>query len=224
MGCSFTYGNGLNYNEIFSTQLSDYIHHPVYNLGLDGACIKESLYIMRHPEILNQLVQNKNQINYVIYTFIDQHFQRLYSDMCRKPEPNFTADKNYTYLKYKETKFSFYRSLTYYYINNYFAFSINYNPVKLFNLYVKELNREIKKQFKNNNKETKLVLLIYRNDNNLIEQGFDELKQNGIIVIDIKNLVKEDLTNLEYTTNDKFHPNAKAWQVIVPALAKELNL
>ena len=122
MGCSFTYGNGLNNEETFSSQLSHYTNYTVYNLGLDGASIRESLYLLRTPAILNQLISDKKAVKYVIFTFIDDQMVRLHSDVYRIPEPQFIHDKNYTHLKYKETKFSFYRTFFYFYISRHIAF------------------------------------------------------------------------------------------------------
>ena len=56
-------------------------------------------------------------------------------------------------------------------------------------------------------------------------EELEKLEKEGIIIVKVKDIANIDVKSPEYTISPKdFHPNAKAWQVIVPVLAKELNL
>ena len=86
-------------------------------------------------------------------------------------------------------------------------------------LYAKEIKKEIEKQF---GKDVKLSILVVK------EFGFenwDELKSDGINIINLNEILGFDINTREYQiscTNN--HPNEKAWEVILPALIKELSL
>ena len=61
------------------------------------------------------------------------------------------------------------------------------------------------------------------NNEKEIPEIWEELEQEGYTVIDLKKVVDVDLLDNEYLA-DGFHPNAKAWNVIIPQLIKELNI
>ncbi len=226
-GCSFAYGAGLNDNETFSAVLSKYTHSNVYNIAIPGASPRELLYILRNPELLDKLIPPKN-IQYFIYVYIYDHKRRLYSNMRpivpffktvkynnlspKNPEQYYTGLK---FIKIPNTINSFY---TIKYINN-FLYNHQYfkNSNILLNMYIKEIHKEIKKNFG----DTKFVIFVYNNEGN---ENFQELENDGIIIIKSSDILKENLNDLKYKIYDKEHPNAKAWEVIVPAFAKELNL
>ena len=52
---------------------------------------------------------------------------------------------------------------------------------------------------------------------------WEEFKKEGFIIYDLKEKIDVDLTNPEYLLPD-LHPNAKAWNTVVPKLAKDFNL
>lgn len=93
---------------------------------------------------------------------------------------------------------------------------------ELFNIYLKAINTEIKTNFKNSKQEPpQLIVLLYDDSENI--RNF--AKENGITVIGLSQLIDIDLDNVEYQISQTdCHPNSKAWDVIVPALVKELNL
>ena len=215
LGCSFTYGDLLENENAFHSQLSKYIHRNVYNLGLSASSPREILYIFNNPEILDKLIDKSDNIEYFIYTYIIDHKRRLYSNL-RPLSPFYISDKDYKRLIYLELPSWLNHLYTIRYINT-ILFDNNYykNNSLLFNLYMREINQKIKSDFK----KAKFVIFVYEDDNTL---DWEKLKKEGIIVIQRSDL-NLDLEDSKYKVSDG-HPSAKAWQVIVPALAKELNL
>lgn len=215
LGCSFTYGTLLDDDNTFSAILSRYTQRNVYNLGLEGASLKESLYIISAEDIRKTLIKEKD-IDYFIFTYIDGHARRLNFNH-RIHTPKFKQKGNeLVYCKYN------YITQSSFLINKFLHYMAFYDEktlkhlLKLQELYIKELNRIIKMNYP----DAKLVIFIYI-DNDGVD--WDSIRDAGIIVIDVKELLDVDLQNDEYRFPDT-HPNEKAWQVIVPAIAKRLNL
>lgn len=227
LGCSFAYGEGLNEDENFSGVLSKFTKRAIYNLARGGHSQKTSLYILRENfnNTNEDILKNNNQVEYVIYTYIDNHLRRLYVNVAFSPVPDYkiVKENNNLHLKYKKNYF--YKNLYLYKNLTEFIYKIKMkqdanNVFNIFCLYIKEINNEIKTKFNANGHETQLVILVYQN--NGIED-WDILRKEGIIVIDINELLGFDINQDEYQLSD-FHPNAKAWEVITPELIKKLNL
>lgn len=220
-GCSFTYGQHLEDKYAFHSVLSKYTKRNVYNLGICGGSPRESLYLLRDKQIINQTVQNQN-VEYVIYTYIQDQKRRLYTDITGNV-PHFKKTEKGNALKFYNRHSYLYRTYTYRNITNYIYMNFikDKDKYNLLRLYIKEINQEIKKTFGEN---TKFVILIYDDEKNDI-QFFNSLSKEGLIIIDLNNLLHIDLDNNKYkiSENDS-HPNSKAWEVIVPALVKELKL
>ncbi len=218
-GCSFTYGDKLNTNEIFSSILSNFTHRNVYNIGLSGGSPRDILYILNNTEILNKLIINKTNIEYFIYTYIYDHKRRLYSN-TRPTVPFFIPIKNYKKLQYIYLPLLINHSYIINYIN-YFLYNKGFfvNKNKLFKLYMQEIKNKIKSVCKS----SEFIILVYDYEVSDI-QMFTELEKAGFKVIYLDKILNFNINDDQYQVPDKFHPNAKAWQVIVPALAKELNL
>ncbi len=219
IGCSFVYGYKLNENETISAQLSKYTGRTVYNLGIVGASPREILYMMENDNIRNKLI--KEAPEYIIYPYISHHLARLYTDIrFYKPCP---------YYKLKNSK------LEYYHKNSLIINSQIYRKILelkyknitddeafgLFCIYMKQINEEIKKHYPN----TKFVILIYEDNVPDTHHNWNLLKDYGIIVLNASEIAGENIYTTPYfiAPNDT-HPNAKAWETIVPALSKELNL
>ena len=218
MGCSYAYGLWLDDTETLASTISEKTDRSVYNLGVIGTSPREMLYILRDKKLRNNQLNNQKDFKYIIYPYISHHLFRLYIDTksytC-SPYYKQTKDglefyrKNpqicnlYTYKKLLELKYS--------QINNKESF-------KLFCLYMKEINKEIKENFNN----TKFVILVYED---YIGQNWQLLEKEGVIIIKVKDLIKTEIIQPQYTISETdIHPNAKAWETIVPELIKELNL
>ncbi len=224
MGCSFTHGSTLNDHETFNYVLANYIKHPVYNLGVSSGSTREMLYFLRNKELFKYYTDEKTEnIEYIIYTFIPDHLYRMiYDPYIYSPHfevVNVTSDGNLKkHLVYRKLNKTLKKIFICRYIEEHKFYKYNNNLLELFNLYISEINDEIKKNYK----PAKFVIFIYEDSNKI---NWDLYEQQGIKVIKAKDILNVNLQSNEYYISDMdHHPNAKAWQVIVPALAKELNL
>ena len=52
---------------------------------------------------------------------------------------------------------------------------------------------------------------------------WDVLEKEGFIIVDSKDLIGRIYTK-EDTAEDNFHPNAQAWEELIPPLVKKLKL
>lgn len=218
-GCSFVFGYGIPYKDTFGFLLSDYTKYNVYNIAVCGGSPKELLYILKNKPMLKKILKPKasGKIRYFIYTYISAHDARLYYNTNRK-SPNFRLKSGkliYSKEKQLNVNLEMYPVIRNY-INEHFI--PKHKIFKLLTSYFEQINDEIKKEF---GKDTKFVLLIYENDNNY---NWKLLEEEGIKVIIIKDIVPYNMEEPQYRLWDNWHPSKKAWEVIVPKVAKELNL
>ncbi len=231
-GCSYTWGDYLEYKDTFGAVLTKFFpKYKVYNIGMTGASPKETLYILRNYEkyqnkkILPTLTK-ENDVKYFIYTAIpDQKIRIFVNHRFFVPTPLFKIQKSKSgekQLKYYESNNPIYKT---------FAYSVcanKYMPPKIFDKYIKNLftlyMQEIKKEVETIYPNAKFVLFIY--DNYVFQSNeFDTqaIKNLGIDVIKLNEISTIDFSNEKYQTFES-HPNGKAWQEIVPLLGKELDL
>lgn len=218
-GCSYTYGWNLDNNQTFSYKLYKETGRTVFNFGLVGTGVQQTLFMLQ-----NNILKCIPQPEYIIYTFISDHINRL--NVC------FSFDQyGVIYYKYNENKDLVLMSdLDLYYWHSYILRRI-YNFLYTKNLFIFNrdnyefllkhflaVNNEIKKSSNN----TKFVLFVYEGDS-IIKNIEEELKKNGIIIIYLSQLSKENFLDRKYMVDDS-HPNEKAWDVIVPLLIKKLNI
>lgn len=220
-GCSFVYGDSLKDNETFSAQLSKYTNRSVYNYGVSSGSPKETLYILRYYKEL----QNIKNPEYIIFTYVTDHKRRLYMYSwtdCELDMPRFKKINNSLVYDSKKRNI-LYESRFAILLSEYIAEKKSLLPETndLLNLYFTEIQKEIKRLYPN----TKFAILVYFEDgtenwNYLLKQGIDVINVQSLIDKDIK-----DIHSVEYIiAPDDIHPNAKAWQVIIPPLVKNLHL
>lgn len=221
LGCSFTYGSDLKYDETFGYLLSKYTKRPVFNLGIPGGGPREMLYLVRTNKIIDLSQKEKNNVDYIIYTYIWDHQIRLYANL-RPLVPKYKKTKYNTLVEQKlhfYNKSFIYNSLTRF---KFFNYDIN-NSFNLLNTYISEINKEICNKFNYQKTPPKFIVLVYTD--NINENGWEDLKkEKNITIINVKDLTGKDLNNNKEYLTFSDHPNAKAWDVIVPALVKKLNI
>lgn len=218
MGCSYAYGLFLDEDEIPSAILSRETSRTVYNLGIPAGSPREMLYILRSDEYRKKLFGNKTDFEYIIYPYISHHRFRLYQNTLQYAITPSYKVKN-EHLVYNPQNVILANSylcrkfleLRYFNINQCSAF-------KLHSLYMKEINREIKKHFP----QTKFVMLIYEDH---LNEDRTELEKEGIIIKKANDLTNANINSEKYKLSGiNSHPNEKAWELVIPALVKELNL
>ena len=86
-------------------------------------------------------------------------------------------------------------------------------------LYLKEINKEIKKIY---GKDTQLVVL---DTNEKHDKFLDKFDLGDIKLLKLDEMTNVNLNSPRYHISARdIHPNRKTWEVIVPLLVKELNL
>ena len=211
LGCSFTYGEGLKDNETFSYKLSKLTKRPVYNYGLRGLGLQEAIYL-----ILKNHIQIKEPPEYIIYTYIGDHEERLLYSRIRGLE----------HLSFKNKE-----GLPIY-IQNANLSNRFYSLVLLNSLINRNLPNDIKQRntiehfilFKNliqKNYPKAKIIVFYYEDNTYHNYVIDKINEIGIETIKMKDLgiQSEKLPKLI-----DGHPAASAWDIVVPKLIKYINI
>ena len=143
---------------------------------------------------------------------------------------NYYIDKNNNFKKVKHSFYPFYLLFTVkHYLENrcgILAWEEKQNHYPLFKRTMLECVKAIKKNFPN----TKFVILdfpdvsVFSEKKEVLSDDIIKyLESIGIIYINVEDLIGHKITD-EYRLSDKDHPNEKAWDEIIPALVKKLNL
>lgn len=225
-GCSFAYGENLKENQTFSYKIAMKTKRPVYNRAMSSWSVQHMLFQLQNEIIF----KNNEKPEFIIYVFMSDHMRRMFVPMFFPTEDYY----NLRYLKKGNTLILEdinKKSLRGLYIKNlleetYVIRCKLKQPTESFDtlkLMLKESKKEAEKKYSG----VKFVVLKYMNVNNywyLNTNRWQELEKEGFIILDTKKLTRKDLSKNEYKQKDNIHPNEKAWDIIVPALIKELNL
>lgn len=221
LGCSFTYGHLLKDNETFGAVLSDYTDKSVYNWGLNSSSPREILYLLHQKDIIKKLIEDRSNVEYVIYTYIPDHIFRLYYNLSEL-SPIYKLKDNSKLIYKRNTPYNvtfLSRELQ----RVKYKYTSEEKRQKYFSLYIKEINEEIKKNFKFKDKNTKFVILIYYPEGIKDWNKISEL-DNNIITVNVSDIAQTDIYDDKYRiSKDDIHPNAEAWKIIVPNLIKYLD-
>lgn len=227
-GCSYAYGLDLKDNETFSYKLSKYTKRPVYNRGICGGSIQHSILQaqddtfykeIKEPEYIIFVQQTRWQLlRLFMYNFL------IWDDILY---PRFEVNNN----DLKQIEDIPYFSGLYiikilYFIRQNLIFKNQFcdKNIDFLLLHFLKLKSEIHKHWKN----TKFVVLFYYQDREPKE--FDnklkeKLEENDFIVLNTEELTGIKLYGKEYQLSETDqHPNAKAWDIVVPKLAEKLKL
>lgn len=226
-GCSYAWGVGLNLNQTFGSKLSKLSNRPVYNRSFIAWSVQHMLYQLRKEPDLDKI---KNP-EFIIYTFFSDQLNRLNTF-------SFHPTSDIFYLKYKEENgkliedypispflYKFYltrclsRNIWSNKVQNPELWNENFDLLKLLFEQSKEITD---KKYPN----SKFVILIYNESPGywyIETDRWKELEKEGFIVLDTNKITKSDLSLDKYKLEDG-HPNEAAWNLIVPALVKKLNM
>lgn len=227
-GCSFAYGSKLNENQTFSYKLAKATNSTVYNRAFPGWGAQQMLYQLRRDDFYKQI----NPPDYIIYTFIDDHINRLNNYQWGGIWGNQVnlryKNENGTLVEvkplFKPIWFLFtvkeIQHFTEQYLNSFYNYPKN---LEMFSLIMRESLKRIREHYPN----VKFIILIYSNCSCLDSKEmamFKSLEKQGFIILKTSDIVKENLNDPIYHFKEDCHPREKAWDVIVPGLVKKLNL
>lgn len=228
-GCSNTYGFGLNLQQTLGYKLAELSHRNVYNRAIPGLGIQHFVQILENCNIEKEIPEPE----YIIYVYSACHNIRLYLkvlSLYNEIEPVlYSYENGELKLSYKNLS-PLYRL---YVLRQMLSTSdmknvmSNRNYEKDFELIEAlflKANSLIKKKFPG----CKFVILLYQDYDEpwfYEPEHWQKLKENGIIIMDSMKITNSKylFSNEIYTLPD-MHPNEHAWDVITPALVKELNL
>ncbi len=224
LGCSYAYGQGLTDEQTMGHKLSEYTKRPVYNYSLPGKGLQNTIYILQ-KDMLDESINNPE---YVIYVFMSDQIRRLYSTVCLHDYtgyPVYKVQRDGTVVL-KTNYYPVYRQFyTFYFFNNiyqiYFNMKFKKKHSRIINAYFKEIHKQIQRKYPN----AKFVILMYEDNGNNFGLNLQPLIDDGIEIIHTNELTDVRLLDDEYhiAPND-FHPNEKAWDILVPALSQRLGL
>ena len=227
-GCSYTYGLHLSPDQVFSYKLAHQTKRPVYNRAWQGWGIQHMLEQTTHKEVF----ENIPEPEYIIYTFIDDHFRRLYISHI-SPYDFLTKDQylNYELKNEKLIKKTNKNKIKTFISNTYIAKTIREYQLQKFINNQRLSNKKIdfallhflesKKNIDNYWKNTKFIVFFY-DDTTMNKILASKLEENGFITITSKELTKEDLSNEKYCFDN--HPTEEAWDLLTPLIVEKLEL
>ncbi len=231
-GCSFAYGDGLENDETFSYNLGKELpEYRIYNRARGGWTTSQMLY-----QLENKDFSDIPNVKDVIYIFIPEHILRnirnpwcpsCYSPVYELNQDNFPNFKSFS-LKYIDIPLKKIISKQYimYFYETVYVKGIQYKYKKYDMNLAKSLliktNNLIKSKM---GKDVNFIILRYdRGKNEPYNWMFEELKNEGIIVVSLKKLSDTDYNTREYQLSDyDKHPNARAWKEITPLFVKYLQ-
>lgn len=215
VGCSYTYGERIKNDETLGYHIYKNTDSTVYNMGLNGASPREILYMLRDDtSFLDKFTNNNNNISIILYTFIDDHLRRLYSD-SRPRVPRYKLKNGELIYLQPIPHSELIQNVFYDNITKIIPISEQY---KLFNNYMININNAIKNKFGYN---TKFVIFIY-DERHFKNPNWKELEDKGIKIIKLENLTDKNIFDDEYLAYDGYHPNHKAWNIICPKLIDKM--
>ena len=239
-GCSFAYGHLLADNQTINYKLSELTQRNVFNFALCTCGIQHMLYIINQNffGIIDKFNPSSHfpSPEYAIFVYIPSHLQRLQANIFPNIQTNginlqYRINNNKLILKdySSDILYKTYLVKFFYYmidkINESDSLKYKYNSFMLANEIFLESKRLLEKKFP----DIKFVILNYQteNDESYLEFDFmqDVLKKEGFIVINSSDLIKRKFKyHSKDTVKDGYHPSPLAWDILLPAFVKELNL
>ena len=216
IGSSRTHGYTLPEEECLHTILANATNRTVYNLGIAGSSLKETLYLFKERD--KTPIQKNQSVKYVIYDYqidLKQGIENCKRAVC----PRFKQNPNNQTLDLEQNHL-FYNSEIYRSLKNIKAKTkseMETTGIQI--LYLKEINKEIKKIY---GKDTQLVVL---DTNEKHDKFLDKFDLGDIKLLKLDEMTNVNLNSPRYHISARdIHPNRKTWEVIVPLLVKKLNL
>ena len=223
-GCSYAYGAQLEEEDTFGYKLAKKLNATVYNRSFPGLGLQHMYYQINNNSFDNY-VQDKN-IDSIIYVYMDDHINRLYSAYWGSPFQNIFniryCIKNEKLKKF-ETRFPFInilfitkgiRNIAYkqYSKTNFFNKNSNELTLKLLN----ESHKELKAKYPN----AQFILLDYLGALSTMQK---EIDNTGWSYVSTTNILPENinLRSNEYHFENDPHPTGKAWDIIVDSIVKK---
>ena len=214
-GGSFAHGCGYDNKLTLQSKLAKHLKdYNVYNIGLDGASPKETLYILRNYKKFVKdgfLPEEGDNTKYFIFIYIDDHHRRIVQEKYRRtPRFKVVEKDGEKHLEYYKSRNILKKSFIFRHYQYWHQFPIDEKINELFTLYIKDINNEVKKIYPS----AEVIFFAYIIDDEQIPYDFKNVEDLGLTVIKLRDFSPIRFQK-EYTF-DGIHPNEKAWNEITP--------
>ena len=213
-GCCMTYGVGINDdNQTLSHYISKYTKRTTYNRGIPGWGLQHMYYQLTNPNFKNEIDVKPD---YIIYTFIKDHYRRLYMNSSAN-EPYYLKYKikNNKLVKVDESLIN--RSLVAYLARS--VYCDKHYDSDLVDYYFIQSYQQAKKLWPD------VKFVIFNLDGEYPLKNDSILTQNGIQIVDIPKFSKNQSVDKlpDYWGDDSGHPSGKYWELVIPNALKEIK-
>lgn len=226
-GCSYAYGQSLNYNQTLSYKLSEILKIPVYNRAIAGG----GLQVMYMQVNSDSFYKEVPDFNTCIYVFMEDHYRRMLGE-------TFFINDDYFYPYYKYNK----GNLVYYERNN--PIVNFFNSSCTIRLIQSKYHQYYLENPKNEDKITDFVLAYFIKTREKLESKsghkikfyvilYDwitynetlkrKLGENNFIVIDTLDIAYNNnvsLSDEKYFSQVTKHPTEAVWDLLTPHIAE----
>lgn len=214
-GGSYVYGYGLKDEEKPAAKLANYLKKPVCNRAFQTWCIQNMLWQFKQKDFYNEV----EKPDAVIYTGIKEDLENIYN-------PDVLNGLKYTLVngELKEVPYLLMipnNSYLYKKLNHEISYRKTLDRtsnIAFFNKHVLEAKKEMDAHWK----DVKMVIVWYDLP---ITDEFKELTEQGIEVVSLDDFMKEKIYSKNLTNSKQdYHPSSKAWDLIIPEMAKRCGL
>ncbi len=222
-GCSFAVGAGLEDNQTPCFKISNLTQRSCINKAKGATGTQFMYYQLKNDEEMS----NAADAEYIIYTFIWNHIQRLYNYQINPLIDMFNLRYKVVNGNLEEIKPVFKPLYSSFFIKRILNRKVNTAAKKesvnfdLFNKIIEESVKLSKKRYPN----SKFILLEFPDlsRNELPEYEIKKLEEMGITVIRVENLIDKEINiyDEKYWLPDNIHPASEAWDIILPELVKK---
>ena len=215
-GCSYANGFLLSEKECLHYILAHKTNRTVSNIGIVCASPVETLYYLRHKDILAKQINNNFDIEYNIYVFINAQKLRLFRDEDFRTQ-HYKIDPKTQEITFVPDKFIYHLFMYREYRRLVTMFTPQKKIDEVYNLFMRTINKEQKKVFPN----SKMVIFAYAGEEDNALKG---LEKEGIQVIYLGKETTIDWDCGKYKAPDRSHPNGLLWEEAANILQRKLKL
>ena len=243
-GCSIAYGYNLDSNQNFSSILSRETKRPVYNAAVTGYGPAHMLKLLKE----NRMLFNLKDPEYIIYTFIKDHKNRLFYYQGWKYDAHlyfrYVLDSNGELVPV-ERKYPFYWRFQIVRQIQYMIEKMNYSNEKVVDKLLFKIFEESVSVMKKRYPNAKLIMLLYdqkicrdnieqpifKTENILTKLEQEKLTELGFEIYNMEEIFGKSFCAVDYHSYhpnteeiDPYHPSTKMWEEFVPKLVEKLNM
>lgn len=234
-GCSYTYGMNLKQEQTFGHKIAEMTERPVYNRAMNGKGLQHMYYQLSNDKFYDEI---KSEPEYIIFVFIYHFFTTRLYEYTFEPFDNFFNLRYYPNKTDSNGKLIEKTPFLPKYFNGLYTVKLleHLNVLYKTSAFNKEKYEDfmfltLEKSFEEAKKHypnVKFVVFCFDtfwNEHDKYPDFLDRLRDSGILVIKMNELVDFDYKNSIYniSENDN-HPNEYFWNLVTPKFVEKLDL